>query len=512
MTKPWEEFKILDNGTPPWMEYVNNAQFLPDPVSALDAINIGAGRTFDKVIAGVQQLALPADAMPGDPRIENSLSQLEAEQNANDKAFSNLEREHPVAANLGQAVPYVAIPPTLSPLTQAGIVASVEGLKYGTPQERAVNAGTGFVGSLVGSKAANALGGAIKSGSNVDQFSSEVLDNAGKLGVKPRMSQLTNSPKWKWVEDVSARNVGGRGVWENFNAKNQEAIDTALAASIGENATDLSAKTLANAKKNLGAVFDDIKNLGSVNVGGRSVKPILIDKNVGNVASGILSKQAKRATPNDQLISLAKQAQVMASNNGRIDGEAYQLLRSDISNLVFDADGVDKVMYGELLNAIDDAADKSLRMAGKTKLADQLREVRPKYKNYKMLTRGTVAEAGHASPAKVAGVLRQQEPDAFRTATNPNTMQAIGQYGEHFKPLSAGSPTAERNPLWQATMMLPSWLGAKASTSWLPWYPKYIGSGVPAKYVGDTVQTLGRPVGYGLLDPLLNSFIPQSAK
>lgn len=502
-------FDKFDANSPEWAGLVSNAQALPDPVSVPEALLISAGRTGDKVIAGVEQLIIPADALPGDPRIAEQAEALEADQRAKDEAFSNIQREHPAAANIGQALPYLAVPPSLSAITQAGVVGGVEALKYGTPEEKTRAGIAGFTGTLAGNLVGKAVGGAIKAGSNTSPTQRQVLKNARELGIKPRMSQVTNSPTWSLIEDISSRNIGGRGVMEKFAAENQTAINRALAKEMGETADDLSPQVFANATERLGSVFNEVANLGRVNVNGREVNPISISSKVGDVADEIIRVQSKRAKPNTELLSMAEKAKVLSRNMGRIDGETYNLVRSDLSELSFDANGFDRVAYGKLLEALDDSAQASLKDIGRGDLAAALKEARPQYAAKKILAKGLVAEGGDANPARLAQVLRSQNPDKFRSAVNPTPMQAIAQYGENFKPLKAGSPTAERSPLWQAAFAIPSWLGAKASTSGVPaWYARNIGATKTGRIAGDVAEPVARTLGYGLLNPLLFPRVP----
>ena len=506
-------FDRFDANTPAWAGLVSDAQALPDRVSVPEALLISAGRTGDKLIAGVKQLSIPADAVPGDPRIAEQAEALEADQRSKDEAFSNIQREHPAAANIGQALPYIAVPPTVSALTQAGIVGGLEAMKYGTPEERVKAGIAGSTGTLAGNIISKGVGGTIKTGSNVTTTQRLVMENAIELGVKPRMSQVTNSPTWALIEDVSSRNIGGRGVMERFAGNNQRVINKTLAKEMGEEADDLSPQVFANANERHGKVFDEVANLGKVSVNGKEINPITINRKVGDIAEEIIRVQSKRAKPNTELLSMAEKAKMLSRNKGRIDGETYNLIRSDLSELSFDATGFDRSSFGKLLEALDDSAQASLKDIGKGDLAAALKEARRQYSAKKILAKGLVAEGGDANPARLAQVLRTQNPDKFRSAVNPSPMQAIAQYGENFKPLKAGSQTAERSPVWQAAFAIPSWLGAKASTSGVPaWYARNVGGTKAGRIAGEVAEPLARTVSYGLLNPLLFPRVPVVAE
>jgi hypothetical protein len=211
---------------------------------------------------------------------------------------------------------------------------------------------------------------------------------------------------------------------------------------------------------------------------------------------------------NGEVISLAQQAQRMASMKGRIDGEAYQLIRSNLTDAAHTAFAAGSSQQGKayqsLLSALDDSAEASLKAIGRDGLAKSLRETRPLYANLKMLERGTVAEAGNVSPAKVAGAMRTQNPKAFREGMTSGPLDDIARFGESFKPLQAGSPTAERlmtsSPLSLAAFAGPAYLAAKATTSPLAtWYPRHAGGTLPAEIVAALANPATRAAALSLL-------------
>jgi hypothetical protein len=248
-----------------------------------------------------------------------------------------------------------------------------------------------------------------------------------------------------------------------FEQANKAAFNRAAAEGIGETADELTPAVFAAANQRLGQVFEGIKSLGG--------KPIRIDQQVGNVADDILRQQRKMLpTQQDQnLINLANQAKMVAQHRGRIDGETYQLIRSGLSESSYEASGTNRALYRQLLDAVDDSADASLRATGNTALAQSLREARPQYANLKMLEKGAVAEGGNVSPARLASVMRTQNPAAFREGRMAgNPLYDVAQIGETMKPLQAGSPTYERtlmsNPLSTTLGAITSYPAAQLTT------------------------------------------------
>lgn len=470
-------------------------------MSAWDAAMVAAGRGMNRLGAGIQQPLLKMV-----PATSGELSALQADQETRKAEYDPLRRQFPMATGIGEAIPYMAVPPSSGVLGGSAIVGGLEALKYGTPQERLTSGVVGGVSNLVGSLAGRAAGGLFSPFASDAMTATKraALESAENIGFKPRLSQTTGSPFWARVEDAAARIPGGAGVMQAHEAANARAVNRAAAGAMGETADELTPQVFSNAASRTGKVFNDIKALGNVN----GKPPIQIDANVGNVADDILRQQSKKMTKNTALTDIATQAKMLSQNRGRIDGETYQLVRSDLTNAAFEATGTEKTMYSRLLSALDDAAETSLRALGLDSLADNLRTVRPQYANMKLLEKGTVAQGGNASPAKVAQALRTQNPGAFREGRMAgNPLYDVAQIGENLPPLRAGSQTFERgemNPLTLPFTAPLAYAGAKVSTS--PSFNWYMQNVAPTRTMGVLSQMVNPPVravGAGMFGNLL---------
>jgi len=417
-----------------------------------EAMAVSAGRTMDKGIAGVRQVMenphnIPPfySAMGFNPaELQQNMRDAEvargAEQKEKDVAFGAVQQERPFASAIGGAAPYFAVPPSMGVLAGAGTVGALEGMQYGTPQERMRQGAIGGVSAGIGGALGRAAGGLLAPVSEgaISGTRAAALKAGDNLGIRPRLSETTGSQFLARMEDMAARTPGGAGVMDDFARTNQQNINRAGARTIGETADELSPSVFASASDRLGKVFEDIKTLPG--------RPIQFTQKVGVVADDIIRQQGKMIAQqqDENLLNLAKQAKTLSQNKGRIDGESYQLLRSGLSEASFDASGTNRALYGKLLESIDDAAHFSLKSSGNADLADALKLARPQYGNLKTLERGLVSEGGDVSPARLAQVLRQKNPGAFREGRGGGELQELARFGETFKPLRAGSPTYER--------------------------------------------------------------------
>jgi hypothetical protein len=430
-----------------------------------EAMLSAAGRGTDKLIAGVQQayLGLPSYPMT-EPLTRRSQEALKQQQEQRDLYWSPYQKKYPFATGVGEGAPSMVAATIPSTLGSALLMGGIEAAKYGTPQEREKRGlttfGTSLAGGILGNAAARAVNPIDETLTATQRGALSAMEN---VGVSPRLSQVTNSPFWARVEDWAARTPGGAGVMQRFDRANRMAQNRAAAGGMGEVANELTPEVFAAANKRIGQVFDDIRALPG--------RPIQVNQNVSTVADDILRQQRKMLpTQQDtQLIDLANQARALAANRGRIDGETYQLVRSGLSSSSFDATGANKVMYGRLLEALDDSADASLRASGNTALANSLKTARPEWANLKTLETGAVSEGGNVSPARLASVMRSQNPAAFREGRMAgNPLYDVAQIGESMKPLQAGSPTYERtlmsNPLSTTLGAITSYPAAQLTT------------------------------------------------
>ncbi len=453
-----------------------------------EAALIGAGRSADKVAAGVKQgfFALPSYPLTEDLN-RREQEKLASEQAENDATYRSLQKEHPIATAAGEAAPYVAAPASMGVIPSALTVGGVEALKYGPLGERLGRGSAGalttaaggaagkFVGNLIAPVTKKAAGGSYQAG----------LEAAERIGYRPTLGESTGSSFIRRMEDYAARAPGGSGVMAEHEAGNVAAVNRAAAKSVGETADEMTPEVFAQAQQRLGQVFEGVKKLPG--------RPIQIAPEVGQAADEVLRTLKKSAIPGDEngaLRELAEQAKVWAAGRGKIDGETYQLLRSKLSQAAFDADGTDKVLYGRLLEALDASADASLRAAGQEGLADALKAARPQYANLKLLEKGATAEAGNVSPARVASTMRTQNPGAFRRGQFMGPLGDVARVGETLKPLRAGSPTFERdavsNPLSILFHSAFSYPIARAATSPVATiYPRTLGKTAGARALSE---------------------------
>lgn len=455
-------------------------------MTPLDALLVGGGRFVSTLGAGIKQGVLNNYNIISPGSEKDAIKNLSDEQTANTQAYKSVQKEFPFSTSLGENLPYLGLGG--GPFGLGLKSALIEGMKYGSPQQRGMGALSVGLTTGLGGAVSNTLGKYINPALSETQRGA--LSDMADFGIKPRLSQVTQSPTIERFEDWASRTPGGAGVMETFNRKNQDAANSIAAATIGQKANTLSQRVLNDASNDMGAVFDRI----------RALPPIIrLGQNVEAAADAVLKEQAKLGTmANADLVAVARQAKSAASQRGKIPGDTMQLWLTklaDKSSTAFSGgDATSGRGFNALKDALFDSGETSLRGAGQDGLADAFKTVRGQWGNFRTLTKGNVSKDGDVNPVLLAGALRTENPTGFRTGSLPGDLPRLGAIGEAFPPLRAGSQTYER----QSVSDLPSTVAralfayptAKVTTSpMFTWLPSTLG-GTP---IGRLLEMLGVP-------------------
>jgi hypothetical protein len=141
-------------------------EFAPDDEGVLGSTLIGAGRTFDRVGKGMQQLYYGAKSklespdmtslVTGKTKSQMKLDELAQNAAEDDRLYKLLQEQHSVATAIGEALPSMAIPvgggatlgATALRLAAAGALPGA--LEYGSAGDRAGRAALGATAGVVG--------------------------------------------------------------------------------------------------------------------------------------------------------------------------------------------------------------------------------------------------------------------------------------------------------------------------------------------------------------------------
>lgn len=471
----------------------------PEPVGAMKAGILAAGRSTDKILDGLTQAYLGA-------RGESSaLRALDAGDQEKTAAFRPVVDAHPIAAGVGGAVPMMMVPiggaaGATGMLARSAFAGALpEALSYGSAADRAKRAAVGGAGGLVGGALGLGVSKLLKpSGAGVSGLSDDAIAAAKRLGYKLTAGQKAQNPAMQNFENYLARSPGSSGAMLSRSNANQTALNTAASKAMGQQGGDLSEGAFATAKQ---AIGDEFARLQSI------TNPKLETDFFGALAKIDASNSARGSFKSKSIDSLIDKGLDLAAKNN-LSGTAYKEIRTQISNDAQAAFKAGDATLGQAMktirNALDEAAKKSLGKADQR--AWDL--TRKQWAAYKALTKSNVAEGGNVSAARLAGALRQQG-DGLRTGAMKGPLSDIARIGESVK--SSQNPNSGQlvnqmlygNPLTGLPMMV----GNKASelAYMNPVMQRYLGGGLldigptGRLILGKTAGPLGAPAVQQLL-------------
>lgn len=468
----------------------------------LPAMYAGLKKGGSDILGGIQQIGLEAQKtnplISQQSNIINSpinqqISQLAKSQAQKQAEYEKVRAERPIAAPIGEMIPSIAL---RNPLA----IGSLEALKYGDIGERGIRGVLGATGAGIGNIVAGKLGSYFNP--ELSQSTLSAYKSAQDLGINPRLSELTGSRDLSKLEDVVMQSPAG-GSLLKAQQKNQNAYNRATAQSIGINADNLSEDVLSQARNNISNVYNTVKSLPV------DASPIRFTKSIEDAADSILRKASvgsKMKQPNvvdPVLLNMATSWKDMAKKGDFFSGDEYAITRENLSNLAWDAEGSAKIDYRNLLNALDDAAEQSLKETGQKDLANQLKTARNQYANLKTIEKGNVIENGNVDIKKLRNAVKLGKESAYKEGNLTGNLATLSKYSEATSPIKEGSQTAGRgfyqtllnNPVTEIPMAGVNALFSKILASPMMSY-------VPSKLAGtDTGKVIERTIQHGAKIP-----------
>jgi hypothetical protein len=398
------------------------------PVEAEDPGAFGAGviatgRTLDRLYKGLKQGALTIPATFGHAGSQDELGRMEKEEAENTRIYEGLKEKRPYATMAGEIAPLLAAPMLGSSVAGMAASAALPGLaEYGTGTERLQRGAYGAAGGALGGMAGKVAARVLQPTKGIpDAAIADAVAAAERVGYKVPAGQATGSRVLQMLEQQLAKHPAGAGSARVFNEGNQQAVNSAAARAMGENATKLTDDVLTDATSRVGQSFQDVASRNTVNVGGDDLLNALTKIDGEQRALGKFSQPRVRSLV-DKGLDLAAQ--------GNVDGHTYQVIRSELGKQAKAAYAVSNSTLGDALKtvqkALDTAADNSISAADQE--AWQL--ARKQWQALKLVnTKNGIVEGGNVSAAKLA--TKVDKAGAVRAPE----IRDIAKIGETFKPL-----------------------------------------------------------------------------
>ncbi len=423
-------------------------QVKTDDPGIMGSMVIGAGRTFDRVGKGMQQLYYGAT---GNDAASADLKQRAAED---DRLYKPLQEQHPIATAVGESVPSMAVPvggASATVLGAAGKLAASSAipaaLEYGSAEERMKNAAGAATGAVVGGVVAPKVAGAawqgVKNGvrglaGNITPEALALAAKAKTLGIEVNAAQLGDSKFLKTLASSVEQMPFTGG--SQANARQRAEFTRAVSKTFGANDTKITPDVYLANRDRLGKNFDALAAQNTLQLD----RPLTVRlQNTLDEATQMADEGTAKSIK-AVIDRLTGQSRAVNNTGGlEVPGQAYSSMDSMLSKQI-KAGGEKSVYLKEVQEALRDAMDRSISPADK-KLWD---ETRGQYRNLKAV-RDIVAKGagdGDVPPMQLLNALNNSEAgkEAMAKGSRGN-IGDLGRIGRQFvRDAVPNSGTAQR--------------------------------------------------------------------
>lgn len=308
--------------------------------------------------------------------------------------------------------------------------------------------------------------GKIASSLRLGRVAPEGAPAAERAGIALSPGEKTGRRDLQILESVLSNTPGSSGQMAKVRGAKAESINKAAAAAMGEDATKITEDVFDRAKNRFSNEFARLAEKSSIEFKDDSFAKILnqVEKNDKGLKS--LSNEKTQKVIDELGEFWAK---------GSIDGENYQIIRSQLGDAANDAFKAGHSKIGRDLQtlqaALDEAAKAGLPIEDQ-KAWDVLRD---QYSAYKTLTKGNVVEGGNVKPNLLRNAIAQRNREAFKTGHMEGNLADIARmYEGTYQSKEPSVPSLDallRNP----GVTIPATIAAMANPTALA-----VGASIPA--------------------------------
>lgn len=290
-----------------------------------------------------------------------------------------------------------------------------------------------------------------------------ILERGKAMGFKTTPGQETGSRSLQQMEARLESNPFTSGAFNEVKATNQKVLNQAAAQAIGVNATELSNPVLAQAQRQISAVYNKVAS-PSVQKLDQMYVMNGIDL-IDSAAEGLTTQPLKSNIFVKQLLDLADKGEATGNQLTTLSSKIGKRAKNEMTTANGDRE------LGQALFQIKEIVDDQL--AAGLSAADQaaFQAARANYRNLMTLRSnpGVVnPSSGNVSGLNLASALTRKDPRGFMEGTNTTPMYEAARFAQAFKPIVGDSGTATRTMEYTPLNMLlsmPTNIAASAYTS-----------------------------------------------
>ena len=295
------------------------------------------------------------------------------------------------------------------------------------------------------------------------QAQKAILDRGKAMGFRTTPGQETGSRSLQQMEARLESNPFTSGTFNEIKATNQSVLNRAAAQAIGVDAAELSNPVLAQAQRQISAVYNKV---ASPNVQKLDQMYVMngIDL-IDSAAEGLTTQPLRTNIFVKQLQELANKGEATGNQLTTLSSKIGKRAKNEMTTVSGDRE------LGQALFQIKEIVDDQL--AAGLSAADQaaFQAARANYRNLMTLRSnpGVVnPSSGNVSGLNLASALTRKDPRGFMEGTNTTPMYEAARFAQAFRPIVGDSGTATRmmeiTPL-NMLLSMPTNIAASAYTS-----------------------------------------------
>ena len=295
------------------------------------------------------------------------------------------------------------------------------------------------------------------------QAQKAILDRGKAMGFRTTPGQETGSRSLQQMEARLESNPFTSGTFNEIKATNQKVLNQSAAQAIGVDAMELSNPVLAQAQRQISAVYTKV---ASPNVQKLDQMYVMngIDL-IDSAAEGLTTQPLRTNIFVKQLQELAAKGEATGNQLTTLSSKIGKKAKNEMTTVSGDRE------LGQALFQIKEIVDDQL--AAGLSAADQaaFQAARANYRNLMTLRSnpGVVnPSSGNVSGLNLASALTRKDPRGFMEGTNTTPMYEAARFAQAFRPIVGDSGTATRmmeiTPL-NMLLSMPTNIAASAYTS-----------------------------------------------
>lgn len=290
-----------------------------------------------------------------------------------------------------------------------------------------------------------------------------ILDRGKSMGFRTTPGQETGSRSLQQMEARLESNPFTSGAFNTIKSNNQSVLNRAAAQAIGVDAAELSNPVLAQAQRQISAVYTKVASPNAQKLDQMYVMNgiDLID----SAAEGLTTQPFKTNIFVKQLQELANKGEATGNQLTTLSSKIGKRAKNEMTTVNGDRE------LGQALFQIKEIVDDQL--AAGLSAADQaaFQAARTNYRNLMTLRSnpGVVnPSSGNVSGLNLASALTRKDPRGFMEGSNTTPMYEAARFAQAFRPIVGDSGTATRTMEYTPLNMLlsmPTNIAASAYTS-----------------------------------------------